>query len=167
MTEALPLDVWRAITTLGSGFALGAVVVLASLAFATRRDLRSISFLVIVWASGVAISSTIKAIVDKPRPDDPLVFARGAAFPSGHAMGATVVYGALAWLLSRGSSRRHRVILFASAGLLIAAIALSRIALRVHDLADVTAGIGLGIVWLIIAGRIAAARPDRSADPSG
>ena len=44
-----------------------------------------------------AISSAIKILVDRPRPqfDDPITEAFGKSFPSGHAMSSTIGYGTL------------------------------------------------------------------------
>lgn len=72
------------------------------------------------------------------------VTADGYGFPSGHATGATVVWGSLAWWLDV-SSKPRRV---AGAAALVAIVALSRVALGVHYVVDVTAGIGLGLVYL-------------------
>jgi membrane-associated phospholipid phosphatase len=70
----------------------------------------------------------------------------GFGFPSGHATGATVLYGGLAALLE-WRRRRDRVVI---AGVLIAAVMLSRLVLGVHFLIDVIAGGILGgfILWL-------------------
>ncbi|GAA3133743.1 phosphatase PAP2 family protein [Streptomyces rectiviolaceus] len=52
-------------------------------------------------AVGTAVQQGLKAAVDKPRPTwpDPVDSAHFAAFPSGHAMTATVACGLLLWLL--------------------------------------------------------------------
>ncbi|PSP74697.1 PA-phosphatase [Halobacteriales archaeon QS_3_64_16] len=70
--------------------------------------------------------------------------ASGYGFPSGHAIGSTVVYGALA-LVSGIGTRRQR---WAGAGLVIALVSLSRVVLGVHYLMDVLVGIAIGIAFL-------------------
>ncbi|MEV0321411.1 phosphatase PAP2 family protein [Streptomyces sp. NPDC050658] len=52
-------------------------------------------------AVGTLVQQGLKAAVDRPRPvwPDPVDSAQYAAFPSGHAMTATVVCGLLLWLL--------------------------------------------------------------------
>lgn len=67
--------------------------------------------------------------------------ATGFGFPSGHAIGAVVFYGGLALLVGR---RRG----YAVAGLLCVAIPLSRVALGVHYVVDVVAGVALGAAYL-------------------
>lgn len=78
--------------------------------------------------------------------------AGGYGFPSGHAVNATVCYLGLVLVLDRATPRRR----FAIASALIAVIGLTRVALGVHYLVDVVAGVllGLGIIivgwWLAI-----------------
>ena len=64
----------------------------------------------------------------------------GFSFPSGHATGATAVYGSLGLLLTVGR-RRWRYLL---AGGAIGLISLSRLVLQVHYPRDVLAGMALG-----------------------
>lgn len=92
----------------------------------------------------------------------------GFGFPSGHATGAIVVYGALALLLDRLSNLRRRLV---SAAVVVIAVAGSRVAIRVHYLVDVVAGTVLGgvilVVGLWLAGddRLRSSRTGRSLDP--
>jgi undecaprenyl-diphosphatase len=74
------------------------------------------------------------------------------SFPSGHAVMSTVVYGFLAVLIARQLSRAHRWAAYATASLLIAAIAISRLYLGAHWLSDVLGGLSLGIVWVSLLG---------------
>lgn len=80
----------------------------------------------------------------------------GFTFPSGHAVGATVVYGGLGLLLSVGRRRVRYLV----AGCCILLISLSRVVLQVHYPRDVLAGIGVGAVLLAV-GVIAARGDDR------
>lgn len=66
----------------------------------------------------------------------------GFAFPSGHATGAVVAYGGLALLAERLWTRHRRIAL---AALIAVPVALSRVAIEVHYLADVVAGVLLGV----------------------
>ena len=75
----------------------------------------------------------------------------GFGFPSGHAIGATMVYGALATFLDVGTRRSRRRV----AALLIGVVALTRIALGVHYLADVVVGIAVGLAGLWLFQRVA------------
>lgn len=66
----------------------------------------------------------------------------GFSFPSGHATGATAVYGSLGLLLTVGRRRWRYLLTGAAIGL----ISLSRLVLQVHYPRDVLAGMGLGAV---------------------
>lgn len=66
----------------------------------------------------------------------------GFGFPSGHALGSTVVYGGAAVLCDRLADRRR---LYGAAGLVIALVALSRLVIGVHVLLDVVTGVLAGV----------------------
>lgn len=85
----------------------------------------------------------------------------GFGFPSGHALGATVVYGGAAVLCDRLFDRRRR---YGAAAFVIGLVALSRLVIGVHHLLDVVAGVLVGLAVLAFALRVAdtADRPDRA-----
>ncbi|MFT4884773.1 MAG: membrane-associated phospholipid phosphatase [Natronomonas sp.] len=110
-----------------------------------------------------ATATTLKESFAYPRPPnadvapaidlvppliDPLYAAAatgtGFGFPSGHAVGATVVYGGIALLI--GTQRAY-----ASAAALAVVVALSRVILGVHYLVDVTVGAAVGLAFLAVA----------------
>jgi hypothetical protein len=70
----------------------------------------------------------------------------GYAFPSGHAMAATVTWGALATTVGVGR-RTTRLGAFCA---IAAAVAVSRVVLGAHFLADVVAGVALGVAFLVL-----------------
>ena len=74
-----------------------------------------------------------------------LTTGTGFGFPSGHAIGTTVVYGGMAILLTDLWTRRKRVL--AAAGI-IGIVILSRLVLGVHYLVDVVVGVGVGLAFL-------------------
>ena len=110
---------------------------------------------------GLALMVGLKATFALPRPpaDLHLIETGSTSFPSGHAMGATVVYGALALTLERFGTRRRRL---AVAGVLVALVGLSRIVLGVHYAADVLAGVVVGAAYLAGASRLARNEPRRT-----
>lgn len=73
-----------------------------------------------------------------------IVTGDGFGFPSGHALKSTVIYGGAALLLSKWSPRRQYLI---AAGIVVL-VAVSRVVLGVHYLADVVAGVLIGLVFL-------------------
>jgi membrane-associated phospholipid phosphatase len=68
--------------------------------------------------------------------------------PSGHAALAVTLYGCGARLLGGGQSRWFRIGIGLFAGALVAAIAISRVALHLHNPAEIVAGLAIGLVCL-------------------
>ncbi|MFF7364160.1 phosphatase PAP2 family protein [Streptomyces sp. NPDC008125] len=100
----------------------------------------------------------VKAAVGRDRPhwQDPVDSAQYAAFPSGHAMSATVAGGLLLWLLWRARPAppvREAAVPVACAslacvvlaGVSVAGVSFTRVYLGVHWLSDVVAGVLLGV----------------------
>lgn len=83
--------------------------------------------------------------------------AEGPGFPSGHALGTTMVWGGLAFVLDRGTRRLR----FGIAGVVVVLVSISRLVLGVHYAVDVVVGAGLGIVVLGVLYRLS----DRGTDP--
>lgn len=90
----------------------------------------------------------------------------GKAFPSGHALQATAVWGMLAVLAASGVACWWRKVLVWSAGAAVAvAVGVSRVYLGAHWLTDVICGWLLGGLWLtalVVAAR--AVEPIRPAE---
>ncbi|MEU6254583.1 phosphatase PAP2 family protein [Streptomyces sp. NPDC047043] len=105
-------------------------------------------------AWGTVLQQSLKAAVDRPRPvwPDPVDSARYAAFPSGHALTATVVCGLLLWLL-----RRHGVgrVLWRTALVVavvsVVGVGLTRVWLGVHWASDVVGGWLIGALVVAVA----------------
>lgn len=165
-------------TRLGDGITLIAVVALFYwLAPSLTANPRSVGASLVGFAvAAMAVTVGAKALVAAPRPpgagtiavSGPFaefvrasVDAEGYAFPSGHALGATVVYGGFAALLDVG---RRRVRL-AVAGGAITVIAATRVVLGLHYVIDVIGGVVIGLATLaalLWAGRRGfRPRPDR------
>ncbi|WP_226040390.1 phosphatase PAP2 family protein [Natrinema sp. DC36] len=166
-----------AVTQLGDGWFLLVLGIGASWTVAWRRTARRGRWLerdrrarqsdgpwfVAVIVGGLAVMTTLKHFFALPRPDlatlDPVVLpssmqslylsiasAGGYGFPSGHAVGATVTYGLFALALDAGT-RRLRL---AVAGVIVAAVSLTRLVLGVHYPLDVVAGIVVGSGYLAV-----------------
>ncbi|WP_326645638.1 phosphatase PAP2 family protein [Streptosporangium sp. NBC_01755] len=111
-----------------------------------------------VWAVatiafGGLLNLAVKGIVARARPDlpDPVASAPGAAFPSGHAMGAALGACILVLiLLPFLRSPASRIVAWIVAAVVVVFVAYSRVALGVHWTSDVIAGVALGVV--VVAG---------------
>ena len=104
------------------------------------------------WVAMTSVLSTVlqqglKSAVGRPRPrwPDPVDTAHYAAFPSGHALTATVSCGLLLWLLHRyGASRPVRRAALAVAVVSVLGVGFTRLYLGVHWPSDVVGGWLLG-----------------------
>ncbi len=139
-------------------------------------DRNRAAFVLALALGAISLTTGLKALFNLPRPPtasvaagadllpalvrpayEGMATADGAGFPSGHALGSTVIYGGLALILDAGT-RRQRI---AAAALLAGLIGLSRVAIGVHYLADVVAGWTLGVAYLAVVTTVA----DRGALP--
>jgi len=139
-------DVLRAVTELG---ATRTVVVAAAaaavLAWVRTRRLAAAAFLATTLLTTLVVNNTVKAIVDRPRPDIArLVGHAGSSFPSGHTATAAAAWAAIALVAGRGRSRRVQAALVATAAGITAAVASTRVLLGVHWVTDVLAGAAVG-----------------------
>ncbi|GAB3024441.1 phosphatase PAP2 family protein [Natronobiforma cellulositropha] len=107
---------------------------------------------------GLALVAATKAIFAVPRPpaDLHLIATQTTSFPSGHATGTAIVYGALALTFDRVGTRRQRLVL---AGVIVVVVGLTRIVLGVHYAVDVIAGVALGVAYLVAVTRVARGDP--------
>jgi membrane-associated phospholipid phosphatase len=136
----------------------------AAVLLVTRRRW-SLAAFALTEALTPLISSTTKALVDRPRPPMPLVHPSGASFPSGHAAFAGATAVAVILLFTRVG--RRRPMWWSLAVLATAAMAWSRTYLQVHWLLDVTAGSILGVgVALVVFGGVQVLAARRSAGAS-
>ncbi|MEU8986037.1 phosphatase PAP2 family protein [Streptomyces sp. NPDC048558] len=114
-------------------------------------------WLVVTCAVATLVQQALKALVDRPRPvwPDPVDSAHYAAYPSGHAMTATVVCGLLLWLVHRyGADRALGRTAAAVAAISVAGVGLTRIWLGVHWATDVVGGWLLGALVVVLAVRV-------------
>jgi undecaprenyl-diphosphatase len=142
----------RDITALGS-FAVLTILVIATIIYLVlRQRTRTALFVAFAVMGGTAISSGLKAIFDRPRPElleATRVFT--ASFPSGHATISAVVYLTLGVMLAEATThRRLRVYFLGLAIFLTVIIGISRLYLGVHYPTDVIAGWSIGTAWALL-----------------
>ncbi|GAB7102320.1 phosphatase PAP2 family protein [Streptomyces phaeofaciens JCM 4814] len=114
------------------------------------------AWLAVTSAVGTLVQQGLKAAVGRARPawPDPVDSAHYAAYPSGHALTATVMCGLLLWLLHRhGVGPAVWRTAVAVAVVSVVGVGLTRIWLGVHWTSDVLGGwlLGAALVGLAIA----------------
>ncbi|MDB5323686.1 MAG: phosphoesterase [Phycisphaerales bacterium] len=139
--------------------ALGGVVVLLLVVGSVAGFLLLIRryhmmWLVLVATIGAtAINSTIKGLVDRPRPTSVprLTDVSSESFPSGHSAMSAAVYLTLGGLLAQTVSRRSIKLYFLFIAMTVTfLVGLSRVCLGVHYPTDVLAGWAVGLVWALL-----------------
>lgn len=154
-------DPWFVFVTMTLGYWLGTDRL-------SSRPRRAGATLIAIGLSALAVTVALKSTFALPRPPGadeafpptwlPPVLASmfvdmatgdGFGFPSGHALGSTAIYGGMAVLADRLWTRRRRLLV---AGALVCTVALSRLVIGVHVLADVSAGVlaGVAVLWLVL-----------------
>ncbi len=127
----------QAVTALGGPY----VVIVLSALLSLRSRFHAVR---IGGAVALAFLSSVivKFVVARPRPAGMLVHAWGYSFPSGHSTVSAALYvsAALAY------DKRY----WPLAAVLAAAVAVSRMVLRVHYFSDVLAGALLGTFWALV-----------------
>lgn len=144
------VEVMRAVTHAGSGIVVAPLVIAAAAVLLRREQLGAAIFVVSAVVGGQVLFRALKQAFRRARPEieDPYVLLSTYAFPSGHALAATVTYGSLALVLGVAAGPRRRAVVVAIAVAVIALVAASRVVLGAHYLFDVVAGIAVGIAWL-------------------
>lgn len=96
---------------------------------------------------GGLLGLALKVLVARARPSlpDPVAIAPGASFPSGHTVNATLGAGVLLLLVLPLVRERGRAAAWTLAVLIPLAVGFSRIALGVHWVSDVLAGLVFGV----------------------
>lgn len=138
---------------LGSVAFIIAVALLAAMLLAWRRRWYRLLALFLAVPGGGLLNTLLKHSFGRARPsfDDPLLTLSTYSFPSGHAMGSTLLYGTLAaFAVWSVWAWRWRLLAGFVAGLLVVLICFSRVYLGVHYLSDVLGGIAAGSAWLML-----------------
>lgn len=139
-----PALTWLALRLgeVGDVTALGLLTAAVALWLLGRRQ----RFLAGAWVLAIVANSlavrVLKNAFERARPAHaPDLITSGFSFPSGHAAGAMMVFGLLAWVLCDQVVQRGKPWVVLAFGLLIAAISASRVVLQVHYPTDVLGGL--------------------------
>jgi undecaprenyl-diphosphatase len=147
----------RDVTALGSFSILSIIVVVVVGLLLLTGKARTGWFLAASVIGGTVVSTVLKALFDRPRPElTGVARVFSPSFPSGHATLSAVTYLTLGTLLAlRTPLLRLKVFYLGVAVFLTVLVGLSRIYLGVHYPADVLAGWSIGSAWALLAGMTA------------
>lgn len=146
------VDALQVLTAPGSTVFRVVVLVPLVIVYAIRRQWRMVGFVVLSELVVGPLTLLLKDVVGRGRPtaDDPLVYAGGLSFPSGHSSGAACLAGIFLVVLWPVVNRRWRTLVAAGLAVFALVVAWTRIALGVHYLSDTVAGLCLGAAVVIV-----------------
>jgi undecaprenyl-diphosphatase len=150
LREHLLLTAARVVTNAGSPMSVSTITVLLTAVLLYRRRIGAAVYLAAARLVELGLETAVKQLVRRPRPvwTDPVAHASSFSFPSGHAAGTAVLCTAL--LVLGLPSLRRRAPWVVLAGVMIVAVAASRVLLGVHYPSDVLGGALLGIACALI-----------------
>jgi undecaprenyl-diphosphatase len=138
-------------TIIGGPLGLAILLTIVAIILAIRRRWSWLIYLAVTAGGGALLNLELKRYFARARPvaAEMLRRANGYSFPSGHAMGSAVAFGALAYLAFRAiRSWPAKAAVMAFLYTLVVCVALSRVYLGVHWISDVLAGVTVGTVWV-------------------
>ena len=145
-------DVIGTVTDLGGDRVVIVTGLVVALFVSVRsRSARAVPFLIVVIVGQSLMTTLIKEVVGRGRPDIGVLRGLDPSFPSGHTATAAATFAACALLLGRGRSRPMQAVLTGVAVAVAIAVAASRVMLGVHWFSDVVAGLALGWAWFAVA----------------
>jgi membrane-associated phospholipid phosphatase len=138
-------------TWLGDGRTIALLCTVTVVVLLARRE-RGLAYAMVAAVGGNGLlNAALKRVFQRVRPphEAGLPLAHGWSFPSGHASGAVVAYGMLAYLLVRALPARWHLPAVMAATALAFSIGWSRIFVEAHFASDVLAAFASGLAWLV------------------
>ncbi|MGQ0485385.1 MAG: VTT domain-containing protein [Hyphomicrobiales bacterium] len=167
MRNAPADEIMITITMLGDGAVLTVMAVIIVVWLAWRRAYRGAIAAAIAIIAGKIFVPVLKYGIQRPRPLELYSGAEIFSFPSGHATMAMLIFGILAVLVSHSMGRWGRAVVYATCGIVVIAIAYSRVYLGAHWLSDVAGGLLFGAVMTAAFAVAIEAIPPRRIMPLG
>ena len=137
----------------GSAICIASIIGVVVFYLAWKREWLGVITLLTTVGGGALMGEGMKLVFQRPRPflAGPIGEWGGYSFPSGHTIGATLLYGLVAVVLIRILPRRRwKWLVTCAATFLIAGVGFSRIALGAHYVSDVLAAMLLGSLWILM-----------------
>jgi undecaprenyl-diphosphatase len=141
-------------TAIGGTIGLGAIIAVVATTLLVRKERASAVFVVVTAVAGGLLNLGLKMIFARARPDlaSAIAAARWYSFPSGHAMGSFIAFGALAYIALRQPwPWAAKSAALACALTMVVLVGVSRVYLGVHWASDIAGGWSAGAVWLVAA----------------
>jgi len=138
------------VTKLGSTLILAIIGSIAGIAFIALRWFRPLMLFIVTMVGQAVLHHGAKWLVARPRPAALMSYkdVESSSFPSGHALAALCMYGAIAWIVAtRTENTAAKIGITALALVLIFLIGMSRAYIGVHYPTDVIAGFLAAFVW--------------------
>jgi membrane-associated phospholipid phosphatase len=139
-------------SVVGGPVVLGLIGGLVVAYLVVKKRFRWAIYLAMTAGGGALLDMELKNYFERARPAlaQMLRHASGYSFPSGHAMGSTVVLGGFAYLALRVlKTWKQKSAAIAFAVTFVLSVAASRVYLGVHWLSDIGAGLSAGLLWLM------------------
>lgn len=115
-----------------------------------KRKHEAILFSIMI-GMGAILNTLLKLITQRPRPTfAPLAIEHSLSFPSGHSMNSFIFFMTVAYFYYHFThKKKHSLIAFLIATVIILCIGISRVYLGVHYPSDVLGGYVTGLLWLL------------------
>lgn len=149
--DPLGIAVFLFITHLADALSLAILTTIFMLWLLWRLQITRAIILVAGMILSGLLTQSLKLFVARPRPNFAVLAQDGFSFPSGHALGATVFFGFLFFIILKNNKKHWIKLVFSILlPLLILAVGFSRVYLGVHWTSDVIGGWVIGGVILMI-----------------
>lgn len=151
-TPAVAVRIFSFITHLGDPWMLTSVGVIVAVILLQRRQPWLAGGWAVALIGNALLNPALKSVFARMRPVDMygMPFTDGWSFPSGHASGAAVTYGMLAYVLIHNLPQRWHLPVILLAAAVAFTVGWSRIFLQFHFGSDVLAGFASGGAWLAV-----------------
>lgn len=139
------------VTQFGSHAVIGAAAGLCAIKLARQQKTRDAWTVVLNTAGAMALSTGLKAIFQRQRPQERarhIRLPRSHSFPSGHSLLSAATYPIVLHHFVQDRSTRTLLFAQSAAGTLIVLVGLSRVYFGVHFPSDVLGGFAAGFGWL-------------------
>ncbi|MDQ5950432.1 MAG: hypothetical protein QG585_374 [Patescibacteria group bacterium] len=135
----------KIVTTFGEKWVvIFLTILLSSILWLKKKRLDAATFLISVLSSAFFIF-LFKTLFSRDRPAFAYITETGSSFPSGHAVIGATFFTSLYFIFGKHMTGYKKIILLTISIIFPVLIAFSRIALGVHFISDVLAGLALGI----------------------